>query len=141
MPSTAVDRAMELARVDLSPRHRPPNLATVAIATVASLVLCLLADWLLAKLAVAVFPADQGYVHFRFSDYAKLTTIGVIIACIAWPIVARVTSDSRWVFFRLAVLAIALVTYNLLVHVAPVREPARDARPGAAPHEYGGRHR
>jgi len=162
---------MELARVDLSPRHRPPNLAAVGIATVASLVLCLLADWLLARLAVAVFPADKGYVHFQFSDYAKLTIIGVIIACIAWPIVARVTSDSRWAFFRLAILvtivlllpdlyiwlngqpwhavlflafmhlAIALITYNLLVHVAPVREPGSDARPGAAPHEYGGRHR
>ena len=104
MPSPIVDRAMELARVDLSPRHRPPNLAAVAIATVASLVLCLLADWLLAKLAVAVFPADKGYVHFQFSDYAKLTIIGVLIACIAWPIVARVTSDPRWVFFRLAIL-------------------------------------
>jgi hypothetical protein len=171
MPSPAVDRAMDLARIDLSPRHRPPNLAAVAIATVASLVLCLLADWLLAKLAVAVFPADKGYVHFQFSDYAKLTTIGVIIAGIAWPIVARVTSDPRWVFFRLAILvtivlllpdlyiwrngqpwhavlflafmhlAIALITYNILVRVAPVREPAGDARPGAASHEYGGRHR
>ena len=171
MPSAAVDRAMELARVDLSPRHRPPNLAAVAIATVASLVLCLLADWLLAKLAVAVFPADQGYVHFQFSDYAKLTIVGVIIACVAWPIVARVTWDPRWVFFRLAILvtivlllpdlyiwmsgqplravlflvimhlAIALITYNLLVHVAPVREPADAARPGAAPREYDGRHR
>jgi len=38
-------------------------------------------------------------------------------------------------------LAIALITYNLLVHVAPVRKPGGDARPGAAPHEYGGRHR
>jgi len=120
---------------------------------------------------VAVFPADKGYVHFQFSDYAKLTIIGVLIACIGWPIVARVTSDPRWVFFRLAILvtivlllpdlyiwhsgqpwhavlflafmhlAIALITYNLLVHVAPVREAAGDARPGRAPHEYGGRHR
>jgi hypothetical protein len=38
-------------------------------------------------------------------------------------------------------LAIALITYNILVRVAPVREPAGDARPGAASHEYGGRHR
>ena len=38
-------------------------------------------------------------------------------------------------------LAIALITYNLLVHLAPVREAAADARPGAAPHQYGGRHR
>jgi hypothetical protein len=82
--------------------------------------------------------------------------IGVIIACVAWPVVTRVSSDPRWLFFRLAVLvtlvlwlpdayllyqgqpgsavaflflmhlAIALVTYNLLVHLAPVRR-ARSA--------------
>ena len=110
-------------------------------------------------------------MHFQFSDYAKLTIIGVLIACIAWPIVARVTSDPRWVFFRLAILvtivlllpdlyiwlngqpwhavlflafmhlAIALITYNLLVRVAPVREAAGDAPPGRARHEYGGRPR
>ena len=95
-------------------------------------------------------------MHFRFSDYAKLTVIGVIIACAAWPVVTRVSSAPQWLFFRLAILvtlvlwlpdlyilyrgapgdavaflmlmhlAIALVTYNLLVHMAPVR-PARRA--------------
>jgi len=158
MPSPVMDRAMELARVDLSPPHRGPRPVAVVIATVASLVLCLLADWLLAKAAVAVFPATKGYVHFLFSDYAKLTTIGVIIACIGWPIVARMTSDPRWVFFRLAILvtivlllpdlyiwmkgqpadavlflvlmhlAIAVITYNLLVRVAPIREPVSHDR-------------
>ena len=167
MPSPVLDRAMELAHVDLSPRHRVPSAIAVAVATVASLVLCLLADWLLAKAAVAIFPATKGYVHFRFSDYSKLTIIGVIIACIAWPIVARVTSDPRWVFFRLAILvtivlllpdlyiwvkgqsgqavlflacmhlAIALITYNVLVHVAPVRELGSHRRHGDASHDYG----
>lgn len=170
MPSSVLDRAMELAHVDLSPRHRSPSAIAVAVATVASLVLCLLADWLLAKAAVAIFPATRGYVHFQFSDYSKLTIIGVIIACIAWPIVARVTSDPRWVFFRLAILvtivlllpdlyiwlkgqsghavlflalmhlAIALITYNLLVHVAPVREPGSHRRQGDASLDYGGLH-
>ena len=46
----------------------------------ASLVLCLLADWLLARAGVAVFPATKGYAHFQFGDYAKLTIIGVLIA-------------------------------------------------------------
>ena len=137
----------------------------------ASLVLCLLADWLLAKAAVAVFPASKGYVHFQFSDYAKLTIIGVIIACTGWPVVARVTSDPRWVFFRLAILvtivlllpdlyiwmqgqsghavlflvlmhlAIGVITYNLLVRVAPVREPASHGRADGGRYEYGARHR
>ena len=171
MPSPVMDRAMELARVDLSPRHRGPHAVSLAVATVASLVLCLLADWLLAKAAVAVFPATKGYVHFQFSDYAKLTIIGVIIACIGWPIVARVTSDPRWVFFRLAILvtivlllpdlyiwtqgqpgqavlflalmhlAIAVITYNLLVRVAPVQKPAGHGRTDGGHNDYGSRHR
>jgi hypothetical protein len=96
-------------------------------------------------------------VHFEFHDYAKLTIIGVVIACIAWPVVCRVSSAPRWLFFRLAIvvtvvlllpdvyilhqgqpaqavavlmvmhLAIALITYNLLVHLAPVRRRRRPA--------------
>ena len=158
MPSPVLDRAMEVARVDFSPPHRPPAAARVAAATVASLAACLLADWLLARAAVAVFPATKGYVHFQFGDYSKLTIIGVLIACAGWPVVARVTSAPRWVFFRLAILvtivlllpdlyiwvqgqpghavlflvfmhlAIALITYNLLVHMAPVRPAAGAGR-------------
>ena len=52
----------------------------------------------------AVFPSTKGYAHFQFSDYAKLTVIGVIIACVAWPIVTRISSSPRWLFFRLAIL-------------------------------------
>jgi CDP-diglyceride synthetase len=94
-------------------------------------------------------------VHFQFSDYARLTIIGVIIACVAWPIVTRISSAPRWLFFRLAIvvtvvlllpdvylleqgqpakavavlmcmhLAIALVTYNALVRLAPIRRRPR----------------
>jgi len=75
----------------------------------------------------------------------------VLIACAAWPIVSRATWAPQWLFFRLAVLvtlvlwlpdlyilyrgqpgdavavlmtmhlAIALLTYNSLVHIAPTR--------------------
>jgi hypothetical protein len=128
-----------------------PNGAAVAVATILSVALCLLADALLVRIGAALFPRTKGYVHFQFSDYSKLTIIGVIIACLAWPAVARLTSDPRWVFVRLAVvvtiflllpdlyiwmrgqpgravlvlvamhLAIALITYNVLVRLAPVR--------------------
>jgi hypothetical protein len=121
------------------------------VATAASIVGSLAADALLVVIGEAVFPGTKGYVHFQFSDYAKLTIIGVLIAGGAWPVVARVSSAPRWLFFRLAVLvtlflwlpdlyilhqgqsaqavgvlmvmhvAIALVTYNLLVRAAPVR--------------------
>lgn len=155
MQSPVLNRAMTLSRFDPSPRHRAPHAGAVAVATILSLGLCLLADFLLAKIAVAIFPATKGYVHFQFSDYAKLTVIGVVIACLAWPVVARLTSDPRWVFFRLAILvtavlllpdlyiwlqgqpgravvflvamhlSIALITYNILVHVAPIRQHVR----------------
>lgn len=81
----------------------------------------------------------------------------MVIACAAWPIMTRISSAPRWLFFRLAILvtavlllpdlwllakgqptravvvlmamhvAIALVTYNLLVHVAAVRSKRRRA--------------
>ncbi len=121
------------------------------LATVVSIVGSLLADALIVVIAQALVPSDKGYAHFQFSDYAKLTVIGVIIACVAWPITTRITSQPRWMFFRMAVLvtlvlwlpdvyilvngqpgravaflflmhlAIAVVTYNALVHLAPVR--------------------
>ena len=104
-----------------------------------------------------MFPSTKGYVHFQFGDYAKLTVVGVIIACAGWPVVTRFSGAPRWVFLRLAVLvtivlllpdlyilhqgqpgsavgvlmvmhlAIALVTYNLLVRAAPAGAP----RPGS----------
>jgi hypothetical protein len=113
----------------------------------------LAADALLVALGTKVFASTRGYVHFGFADYSKLTIIGVVIACLAWPVVTRISSTPRWLFFRLAVLvtivlwlpdlwlvirhqpvravavlmtmhlAIALVTYNALVHVAPERSP------------------
>ena len=145
-----------LARLDFSPQHRQPPASRVLLATVTAIAGSLAADAILVAIGEAIFPGTKGYVHFRFSDYAKLTVIGVIIACAAWPIVTRVSSAPRWLFFRLAILvtlvlwlpdlyilyrgapgdavavlmlmhlAIALVTYNLLVHMAPVR-PARRA--------------
>ncbi|MGH8996188.1 MAG: hypothetical protein ACRDYB_09220 [Acidimicrobiales bacterium] len=125
------------------------------MATVASIAGSLAADAILVAIGTAVFSTTKGYVHFRFSDYSKLTIIGVIVACVAWPIVTRISSAPRWLFFRLAILvtlvlllpdlwllakgqpvravavlvvmhlAIALVTYNLLVHVAAVRKKRR----------------
>ena len=151
MPTPVLDRAMTLARVDLAPPHRAPRPVAVAAGTGLSIGLCLLADALLVMVGTLVFPSTHGYDHFRFADYAKLTVIGVIIAGLAWPVVVRLTSDPRWVFARLAVLvtavlllpdlyiwltgqpgravmvlaamhlAIALITYNVMVRVAPAR--------------------
>jgi hypothetical protein len=141
-------RALGLARVDLAPAHRQPSAARVAIATAASVAGSLAADAILVVIGEAVFPSIKGYVHFQFSDYAKLTVIGVLIACAGWPVVTRISSAPRWLFFRMAILvtlvlwlpdlyilhggaplravavlmvmhlAIALVTYNCLVHIS-----------------------
>ena len=153
-------RVLTLARIDLTPEHRQPLPGRLVLATIVALAGSLAADALLVRLGTAVFPSTKGYVHFQFSDYGKLTVIGVIIACVAWPVVTRISSAPRWLFFRLAILvtlvlwlpdlyilwkgqppravailmcmhlAIALVTYNSLVHLAPVR-PTRRGRHAA----------
>ncbi len=140
--------------IDFAPR-RSPSLSTLLLATVVALGGSLLADYLLVRLGIAVFPSTKGFVHFRFSDYAKLTIIGVLIACVAWPVVTKISSSPRWLFFRAAIavtivllapdawiwhhgasgkavfvlvwlhLAIAIVTYNALVHLAPTRHTFR----------------
>jgi len=150
------DRSMELARVDFSPAHRRTSTSRLLLATVVSLIGSLATDAALVAMGEAVFSSTKGYVHFRFSDYSKLTIIGVIIACLAWPIVTRISSAPRWLFFRMAILvtlvlllpdidilkqgqpakavavlmcmhsAIAIVTYDTLVRLAPVRPRRND---------------
>jgi hypothetical protein len=142
-------RTKEILHLDFAPGHRQPRLARVGLAAVAALIGSLAADALLVVIGEAVFPSTKGYMHFQFSDYAPLTVIGVLVACVAWPVVTRITSTPRWMFSRMAVLvtvvlwvpdvgilvqgqparavgvlilmhlAIALVTYHLLVRVAP----------------------
>ena len=146
-----LDKARELVHLDFAPDHQQPAAGRVLLATVAAIAGSLLADALLVVIAQAVFPSTRGYAHFQLADYAKLTVIGVIIACAAWPVTTRITSRPRWMFLRMAVLvtlvlwlpdvyllvkgqpgkavaflfvmhlAIALVTYNALVYLAPVR--------------------
>jgi hypothetical protein len=150
-----LDRSLDLVKVDFSPTHQQPSTARLLVATVVSLVGSLAADAAIVAIGQALLPSTKGYVHFQFSDYSKLTVIGVIVACAAWPIVTRVSSAPRWLFFRMAIvvtlvlflpdlyilkqgqparavavlmvmhLAIALVTYNALVRLAPVR-PRRE---------------
>ena len=168
LPPT-VSRALALVHVDLAPAHRQPSALRVAIATVVSVVGSLAADAVLVVIGEAIFPSTKGYVHFQFSDYSKLTVIGVLIACAAWPIVTRISSDPRWLFFRMAIavtlvlwlpdlwilhlgqpvkavavlmvmhLAIAVVTYNCLVHIAGIRRDPTHGAPRAAGRRYADR--
>jgi hypothetical protein len=162
MPSALTSRARSLTKFELAPRHRPPRLIVVAGVTVLAVILCLLADAWIVVIGTHLLPSTRGYVHFQFSDYSKLTVVGVIGACAGWPAVARLTSEPRWVFFRCALavsavcllpdlyiwllgqpgravailvvmhVAIGLITYNLLVHLAPVRPAAVPAAGPAA---------
>ena len=151
--------------------REPPEPARLLAALILALAGSLAVDALLVALGTAAFPATKGYGHFHFSDYGLLTGVGVVLACAAWMVVARLTSDPRRVLFRLAVavtivlllpdvwllvrhepptavailmcmhLGIALVTYNALIHVAPVRVvPAGDTtKSGGGESEAGDR--
>src|SRR5271168_937034 len=116
---------LNLIRVDFAPAHRPPSAVRMVAATVASLAGSLAADAILVVIGTAIIPATKGYVHFRFSDYAKLTIIGVLIACLAWPIVTRISSSPRWLFFRLAIL-VTLVLFAPDVWILQQGQPPRD---------------
>ena len=111
-----------------SPRaRRPPRTAAVVVATLVALAGSLAADAVLVAIGTAVFPSTQGYGHFAFGDYARLTTVGVLIACAGWPIVARISSAARWLFLRLAV-AVTLVLFLpdawILLQGAPAKAVA-----------------
>jgi hypothetical protein len=146
-----VKRLLEIVKIDFAPRHKQPAATLTLVASIIAIAGSLAADAILVAIGTRVFPSTKGYVHFRFSDYGKLTVVGVIIACVAWPIVTRISSHPRWVFVRMAIvvtlvlllpdfyilakgqpaknvavlmamhLAIGLVTYTALVHLAPVK--------------------
>jgi hypothetical protein len=152
---TAVQPLLTRFHVDFKPGGPLPVWPGLVLATVVALAGSLLADALLVAAGTKVFPSTEGYGHFQFQDYAKLTVIGVIIACVAWPIVNRISSRPRWLFLGMAVvvtivlllpdlwilmrgapamavlvlvvmhLAIAVVTYNALVRLAPAGRAGR----------------
>lgn len=156
-----LNHLVSLVRIDFRPGRSQPRISRLILATAAAIAGSLGADAILAAIGQAVFPSTRGYVHFQFLDYAKLTVIGVIAACVAWPVMTRISSAPRWIFFRLAILvtlvlwlpdvyilylgqpadaiaflivmhlAIALITYNLLVRLAPAGLAGREA--GAEP--------
>lgn len=158
-----VQGPLDRVHIDWDPAPRQPRALAVVLATVVALAGSLVADLVLVKICEAAFPATKTFVHFAFGDYAKLTVIGVLIACAAWPVTTRITSVPRWVFFRMAIvvtvvlwvpdlwilahgepgdavaflmlmhLAIAVVTYNALVRLAPPRRRSGQRTGRSAP--------
>src|SRR3984885_11926616 len=119
-----LDNARALIHLDFAPRHEQPAAARVLLATGVSVAGSLLADALLVVIGQAVFPSTRGYAHFQFSDYSKLTVIGVVIACLAWPVVTRISSAPRWLFLRMAV-AVTLVLWVPDVLILAQGQPPR----------------
>ncbi|WP_138443695.1 hypothetical protein [Sinomonas susongensis] len=152
-------RAARALGLDFPGGGHQPAAARWIVATIVAVAGSVAACAALAALGVALFPATAGYDHFRFADYTKLTVIGVVVACAAWPIVTWFSTSARKPFLVLTVLvtlgglapdawilykgqpavavgilvlmhvAIALVTYPALVLIAPQRKPARPAVP------------
>jgi hypothetical protein len=82
------------------------------------------ADALLVVAGQAVFPATRGYQHFQFGDYATLTIIGVVVACIGWPLACWLSEQPRWLVSRAAVLVtvvLLLPDVAILVQGQPAR--------------------
>lgn len=166
-------RLADRLRLDWSHPHPRPASGAVLVALAVAVAGSLVADRLLVALGTHLFPSVTGYGHFGFSDYGTLTAIGVVVAGSAWPVVCRVSSEPRWLYLRLAVvvtvvlwipdlyllfdhqpgravgvlmamhLAVAVVTYQAMVRLAPARAPAGPgegiARFGAVGSEVGAR--
>jgi hypothetical protein len=152
---TVLEPLFEGLHIDFVPADPQPSWVRWIFASVVAVVGSLAADAALVAVGKAVFPGTDHFAHFAVGDYAKLTVIGVLIACVGWPVVTRVSSRPRWVFVRAAVavtalllvpdlyiwlrgqsgqgvlvlvamhLAIAVVTYNALVRIAPAGEAHR----------------
>lgn len=106
MPLTTglLARPLKVARIDFAPSRSQPSAARVLLATAVALIGSLAADAAIVAIGKKLFPATIGYEHYQFGDYATLTTIGVFVAAIGWPIITRLSSQPRWLYSRLAVL-------------------------------------
>jgi len=86
-PGSALSPLLEGVDLDFVPADPQPSWARWVLASVVALVGSLAADALLVATGEAVFPSTKDFVHFQFSDYGKLTVVGVVIACVGWPVV------------------------------------------------------
>ncbi|AMM21499.1 hypothetical protein AX769_16840 [Frondihabitans sp. PAMC 28766] len=139
-------------KFDLPGGRRQPRAWRWVLATIVAVGVSLAACAALVAVGKAVYPSTVGYQHYAFGDYGKLTIIGVVVACSAWPLMTLVSSRARAPFFLLTIivtvvglapdgyilfrgqpadavlvlvwmhLALAIVTYPALVLIAPQRQ-------------------
>ncbi len=122
--ASPLERAEDLLHLDRHGGHPVPTFARALLATAVAVGGSLLADALLVVLGQAVFPGTRGYPHFRFGDYATLTVLGVLAACIGWPVACRLSAAPRWLVSRAAVVVtvvLLLPDVAILVQGQPAR--------------------
>lgn len=147
-------------RLDLPRGTAQPSAWRWILGTVLAVGASLLACFLLAQGTIALYPSLAGYGHFQFGDYSRLTIIGVIGACVGWPIVTWFTTSARRLYLWSAVavtvvslapdawilhlgqpavavttlvimhVALAVITYPAMVFIAPQRLVRRAQRDG-----------
>lgn len=91
--------------------RRQPSWWRFLIALVVAVVGSVAACAILAGLGQIIFPSTAGYPHFQFADYTKLTVVGVVIACIAWPILTLVSSRAARPLFLTATVIVTIVSF------------------------------
>lgn len=127
-----------------------PSAQRVAVVTSLAALISVAVNAALVWLAKALDSSLQDYSHFRLYDYGTLTVVGVACAGLAWYYATSNLASPRATFFRIALgvtvvlwlpdgwlllkheptraviflivmhVAVALITYNLLVFAAPV---------------------
>lgn len=93
-------------RLDLPWGSAQPSWWRWLIGTVVAVLGSLLVCFLLAKFVSSADPSIAGYQHFEFSDYSRLTIIGVIGACVGWPIVTLFSTSARRLYLWAAILVV-----------------------------------
>lgn len=96
-------------RFDLPRGSAQPRAWRWIVATMVSVAFSLAVCLVVARVASALDPALAGYGHFQFSDYSRLTILGVLGACIGWPIVCWLTTSAAR-FYLWAAIAVVLVS-------------------------------
>jgi hypothetical protein len=108
-----------ILRLDLPRGTAQPSVWRWILATILAVGASLLACFGLAHLAVVLDPALAGYGHFQFGDYSRLTIIGVIAACVGWPIVTWFTTSARrlYLWLAIAVTVVSLAPDAWILHL------------------------
>jgi Family of unknown function (DUF6069) len=95
-------------RLDLPRGRAQPSwwrwILGTAVAIGGSLLIC----FVLVKLASTVDLGIAGYQHFEFSDYSRLTIIGVLAACVGWPVVTLLTTSARRIYLWAAIIVVVV---------------------------------